>query len=268
MPLQATVDSLDGLPEEIHDAYEKTDDGKYRLSILKDLVPKDQIEDVSGLKSALSKERENAKTAAQRARQLEEQYSGFDPEEYQRLKELEAQEEERKAEKKGEWEKLKSQMTEQHQTELGKREEREKKLLAALERKTIDADAVAALNEYKGNVTLLLPHVKGHVKMVEEDGSFVARVVDDAGNPRVNGEGNYLTVRELVSEMRDQETYANAFDNTVKSGGGTPPGGGGGKPPGGKGAIPSDLKRSTMSTKEKVAFIREHSEDEYMNLPA
>ena len=192
----------------------------------------------------------------------------IDPEDYVRLKELENKQEEDKAKKAGEWDKLRVQMTDKHNEELGKRDTREASLLTALERKTIDADAVAALNEFKGNVTLLLPHVKGHVQMVEEEGAFVARVVDDAGNPRVNGEGKFLTVRELVSEMRDQETYAKAFEADTKGGGGTPPGGGGGKPPGGKGVIPSDLKRGSMSTKDKVAFIKEHGEDEYMKLPA
>lgn len=267
MPLQATVDSLEGLSEELHDEYEEKD-GKFHLKLLNGMVSADKVEDVSGLKSALQKERENNKALSQTKRQLEEQFGGIDPEEYQRLKDLEAHEEERKAEKKGEWDKLKEQMTTKHNEELGKRSERENKLLTALEKKTIDADAIAALNEHKGNVTLLLPHVKAHVRMVEEDGAFVARVVDDAGNPRVNGEGNFLTVRELVSEMRDQETYAKAFENTVKSGGGTRPDGAGEGPGGKKGVIPSDLKRAGMSTKDKVAFIKEHGEDAYMELPA
>jgi len=267
MPLKATLENLEELPEEFHEDYEERD-GKFFLKILDNFVPKDKVEDVSGLKSALEKERQNNKALSSAKRQLEEQFGGIDVEEYQRLKELEQQEEENKAAKKGEWDKLKLQMTEKHNEELAKRAERENKLLSALERKTIDADAVAALNEFKGNVTLLLPHVKGHVRMVEEDGAFVARVVDDQGNPRVNGEGNFLTVRELVSEMRDQETYAKAFDAGVKSGGGTPPGGGSGNGSGKKGEIPSDLKRGNLTTKEKVAFIREHGEKAYMDLPA
>lgn len=268
MSLQATLDSLDGLPEDFHEDYEKREDNKYHLKILSSYVSKDSVEDVSGLKSALHKERENNKTAAQQLRELKERVGEVDPDEYQRLKDLERQIEEDKAKKAGEWDKLKVQMSDKHQEELSKRDGREKKLLGALEQKTVDADAVSALNEHKGNVTLLLPHVKAHVRMVEEDGAFVARVVDDAGNPRVNGDGNFLTVRELVSEMRDQETYAKAFENTVKSGGGTPPNGSGGQGSGGKGVIPSDLKRSTMTTKDKVAFIRQHGEDAYMELPA
>lgn len=267
MPLLATLENLDTLPEEFHEDYEERE-GKFHLKLLSNFVPKDQVEDVTGLKSALGKERDNNKTLTQKNRSLEEQFLGIDPEDYQRLKDLEKTEEEQKAEKKGEWDKLKGQMTEKHTEELTARDTREAKLLTALEKKTIDADAVSALNEYEGNVTLLLPHVKAHVKMVEEDGAFVARVVDDAGNPRVNGEGNFLTVRELVSEMRDQETYATAFKNTVKSGGGTPPGGGGPGPGAKKGVIPSDLKRSTMGTKDKVAFLKEFGEDEFMKLPA
>ena len=83
----------------------------------------------------------------------------------------------------------------------------------------------------------------------------------------MNGEGNFLTVRELVSEMRDSETFAKAFEATTKGGGGTPPSGGGGGGGGRKGGIPSDLKRSAMSTKDKVAFIKEHGEEEFMKLP-
>ena len=267
MPLQATLDSLEELPEEFHEDYEERD-GKFYLKILDNFVAKDQVEDVSGLKSALQKERENNKGLNSQLRQLKDQVDGVDVEEYNRLKELEQKAEEEKAKKAGEWDKLRGQMTEKHNEELAKRTTREKALLAALEKKTIDAEAIAALNELKGNVTLLLPHVKNHVQMVEEDGAFVARVVDDAGNPRVNGEGKFLTVKELVSEMRDQETYAKAFDNTMKGGAGTPPSGSGQDGQGGGGGTPpKDLKRSAMSTKEKVEFIKEHGEDEFMKLP-
>jgi hypothetical protein len=267
MPLSATLESLEGLPEEFHEDYEADENGKFQLKLLKGMVSSDKVEDVSGLKSALQKERENNKTLTSAKRKLEEQMGDVDVEEYQRLKELEAKAEEDKAAKAGEWDKLRNQMTEKHKEELAKRGDRESFLVSALEKKTIDAEAISALNELKGNVTLLLPHVKGHVRMVEEDGAFVARVVDDAGNPRVNGEGKFLTVSELVSEMRDQETYATAFDSTVKPGGGTPPGGGGSKPGGRKGEIPSDLKRSAMATKDKVSFIKEHGEDAFMALP-
>jgi len=269
MPLLATVAKIEDVSEDLREEYIEGEDGKFHLKILGSYVPKDSVEDVSGLKSALKKERENASTAAARARKLEEDMAGIDPEDYARLKEMEAKEEENKAKKAGEWDKLREQMNTKHAEELAKRDKDKSRLMTALEKRTIDAAAVSALNELKGNVTLLLPHVKGHVKMIEDEtGDFVARVVDDAGNPRVNGEGKFLSVRELVGEMRDSEVFAKAFEASGHSGGGTPPNGQGGTGgTGKKGGIPSGLKRTVMTTKDKVAFIKEHGEDEFMKLP-
>lgn len=50
MPLPAETDSLDAIPEAARAFYIETDDGRYRLDA-------DGVEDVSGLKSALEKER-------------------------------------------------------------------------------------------------------------------------------------------------------------------------------------------------------------------
>lgn len=271
MGLETEVESLDTIPEQLRDEYVETEDGTYRLKILENYVPADKVEDVSGLKSALQKERESARKANKTLAQLKEQYGEIDPEEYAALKEAQQQAEEDKAKKAGEWDKLKSQMVEKHNQALQAKDKEIQGVLGVLERKLVDAEAVSALNELEGNATLLLPHVKNHVRMIKDDdtGEYVARVVDDAGNPRVNGEGKYLTVRELVSEMRDQDAFAAAFKSTMRSGGGTPPGGGEGESSGGKGGTPSkDLKRSKMSRKDKVAYIKEHGEDAYFSLPA
>jgi hypothetical protein len=138
-----------------------------------------------------------------------------------------------------------------------------------LNEKIVDAEVISALNKLKGNSELLLLHVKKFVRMVEdENGNFSNQVVDKAGNPRVNGDGSYITVEELVSEMRDQETFATAFEADVKSGAGTTHGGQGGEGTGGKkGVIPSDLKRSNMKPRDKVDFIKEHGNDVYQALP-
>ena len=122
----------------------------------------------------------------------------------------------------------------------------------------IDSAVISALNEMKGNVNLLLPHVKGLMRLVEEDGQFVARVVDETGTVRVNGEGKPITAKELVSEMRDQDSFAAAFAADVKSGGGTPAGDGGSGARGKTGAIPADLKRAAMTPRQKVDFINVH----------
>lgn len=270
MALEAQVDSLDSIPEALQDEYMEVDGGGYRLKVLEGFVNKDDVEDVSGLKSALQKERENARKFGKQLSQLKDQYGDIDLDEYAALREAQATAEEEKAKKAGEWDKLKDQMLAKHNEALAEKDKKIKGVLGVLERHLVDSQAVQALNELEGNATLLLPHVKNHVKVIEDDnGEYVARVLDDAGNPRVNGEGKFLTVRELVGEMREQDTFAAAFKSTMKSGGGTPPGGGEGDGTGGKGGTPDkDLKRSKMSRKEKVAYIREHGEAKYFELPA
>ena len=83
-------------------------------------------------------------------------------------------------------------MTEQHQTELAKREESAKTLRAQLERHLVDAAAATALAAAEGNTELLMPHVKAKTKVIEENDEFVVRIVDAAGNPRVNATGEFL----------------------------------------------------------------------------
>ena len=274
MPLEAKVDSLEGLSDEVAENYTPLEEGGYQLKILSGYVAKDKIEDTGGLKSALEKERENVANLKRKAKALEEKFGGVDTEEYKLLKDQQREAEEREAEKKGEWEKLKQQMRDQHHEQLeaaGKETARVKK---ELERHLIDAQATAAINSEDGNVTLLLPHVKSLVKLTEEDGVFKAIVIDATGTPRVDADGNPLSIKALVSEMRTQDVYAGAFKGTGSQGGGTPPGdggegndaaNGGGTPPKGSAA---DKPRSQMTPREKVDYIKEHGNDKYQSLPA
>ena len=268
MTLEAFVTDLEGVDENLRSEYTETDDG-FQLKVLNGFVPKDKVEDVTGLKSALHKERENARTATRRARELEDQFGGFDPDELNTLREEKLKAEEDRAKKAGEWDKLKEQLVTQHQDEVGKLKADNASLKTAYDSQLIDSEVVTAIAAEKGNAMLLKPHVRDHVKVVRDDaGLFSVQVVDDAGNPRVDGTGKFLEVLELVREMRDQETFAGAFIGTQSSGGGTPPGGGDGGGGGGKGGIPSDLKRGSMTPRQKVDFINAHGDAEYQQLPA
>ena len=267
MSLEATLPSLEEVPEDLHGEYEKTDDG-YRLKILSNYTSNDKIEDISGLKSALQKERDNAKKAAYQLTQFREQFGDVDPEKYQALLQQEEKREEEEALKRGEYDKRLNQVREKQQAELDKRTAREQHLINVIKESKIDAAVISALNEMKGSVNLLLPHVKGKMQLIEEDGQFVARVVDETGTVRVNGEGKPITAKELVSEMRDQDSFAAAFAADVKSGGGTPAGDGSNGARGKTGAIPGDLKRSVMTPRQKVDFIQKFGNDEFLKLPS
>ena len=52
MPLKATVESLEGLSEDVAALYTEKDDGSFTLSV-EGFVPADAVENVDGLKSAL-----------------------------------------------------------------------------------------------------------------------------------------------------------------------------------------------------------------------
>lgn len=82
MALQLVVDSLDNVPEPIRGEYAKGEDGKFHLNV-------DGVEDVTGLKSALQKERDNVKELKAKYAA----YEGIDPEKaqeaLQKLRDLE-----------------------------------------------------------------------------------------------------------------------------------------------------------------------------------
>lgn len=211
MALQLVIDSLETVPETVRSLY-VPDGDKFKLDV-------SGIEDTSGLKSALQKEREAAKHAAKQVSAWSS--LGKTPEEIQELLEAQRKAEEDKATKNGEWEKLKAQMQEQSAAERQKLEQALKAKDGAIERYLIDAQAVAAISELKGVPALLLPHVKAAVKVVDDDGEYVTRVVDAQGNPRVNAKGDFLTIKDLVSEMRQSEVFGRAFEASGTTGGGS-----------------------------------------------
>ncbi len=208
MAMQFTVDKLDSIPEAQRGLY-KQDGDKFRLDL-------DGYEDPIGLKSALDKERK-------RAGDLEKQSKawtamGKTPEEIQAMVDAQAQAERDKLVKGGEWDKLKLQMTDQHQAALSEKDKSVAAMRGQLEKHLIDAAGIAELAAAEGSPELLLPHVKARVKVIEEKGEFSVRVVDAAGNPRVDAKGEFLSMKDLVSEMRQNPTFAPCFPKAQGSG--------------------------------------------------
>ena len=270
MPLAATVSTLEGLSEEVAALYIESEDGKFKLNVEGLEAPSG--EDTGGLKSALKKERESVSKLTSKIRALDEKLAGIDLEEFESLRQSKAETEEAEAMRKGEWDSLKAQMRDAHSVTLGKKDSEIARMRNEIERLTIDAQATMAINKAEGNVTLLTPHVKSLVKLVEEDGVFKPMVVDATGAPRVDADGNPLSIEALVSEMRDQDVYKGAFKGTGAAGGGTPPGDGGEGNPNANGGGTPPIKnmgqaRSKMTPKEKVLFINEHGNDAFQSLP-
>ncbi len=266
MTLKATVENLDGLSEELAGEYVQVDSGGYRLKVLEGFESQD---DVRGLKTALAKERENVRTATAAAKDSTDKLGQVDLDKYNALLEQDANRAEAEARKAGEWDKLKQQMTDAQHKALAEKDTVTNKYKSALERNLIDKEAALVCQALDGNAALLLPHIRAQVQVTEVGDEFVTRVVDAAGTPRINGEGAFLGLKDLVGEMRDQETYQGAFKGSKQSGGGTPPGGAADSG-GDKGGTPdvSNLKRSAMDATAKAGFITEHGLDAFMSIPA
>lgn len=218
MALKFEVETLDDIPE-AHKSLYSEQGGKFRLSV-------DGLEDTSGLKSALAKERKAHEEKAKQAAKY--QSLGKSPEEIEALLDAQAKTEEEKATKAGEWDKLRAQMNSKHETELKAKDSQVSGMKSALERHLIGAQATAAIAAAKGVPDLLLPHVQKHVRVVDTDGDYAVTVVDARGDPRVNGKGEPLTISDLVAEMKSSDIYGRAFDGSGQSGSGKVPANGGG----------------------------------------
>jgi hypothetical protein len=251
---QAELENLDAVPEELKTLYTEKD-GKFLLS---DSLKKKL--DTSGLKQAYEREKGDAKKYKDMVKGFEK--LGKSPEE---IAEIMADFEARQqadAEKKGDFEKMKEQIVSKHKLELEDFEKKNKSLKSTLEKTLIEAEAVRQLADLKGNTTILLPHIKASTVVVEEEGEFVVRIIDAKGTPKVDGQGNYLTIKDLVTEMKASETFGCAFQGTGASGSGSRSDGQGG------GNHNPNLSRAKMTAKEKSDYISKHGNSEFYKLPA
>lgn len=223
----ASVASLDAVPEPYRALYGEAD-GAYRLeeALARKL-------DVSGLVSALDKER---KTARENERLLKAWSAlGASPDEVaQRLGGGSG------------GDGLKGQLAAKD-AELAR-------LRGALERQLIDAAASAEVTAQRGAAALLLPHLRAALAVVEDEGGgFAVRVLDAAGGERRDERGRPLTVKDLVAEMRQSEDFARAFDGAGLSGGGMPPSGA-------AGGMPGAFALTREQAKDPAAYRRARSE--------
>lgn len=155
MALKLIVDSLESLDEGVRGFYTEQD-GKFRLDV-------DGVEDVTGLKSALEKERSARRDLEKK---MKAALSDDDLEEYARLK-AEAE---------------KSKPIEERFEMERKRTQKE---LEAERKARMDSDsrfrnrekelaAIKLIGGVKGNVELLMPHILPEVELEEVDGKFRA----------------------------------------------------------------------------------------------
>lgn len=257
MALKAIVDSLDSINEAVRGEYrEGTADegleGKFVLAV--EGVNGYALENVSGLKSALGKER----TAREKLESDVVKFKDLDPDKARQalteLEELKALDPNKEADKiaNSKFEAAKAQLLEKHRGELEAATGEITNLRSTVENLLIDQVATSALAAEKGSVDLLLPHVKNSTKVKQVDGKFVVEVVDREGNARIaDSNGNPMTIKDLVAEMKASDTFSRAFEASGQTGSGMNPGGGGGAPSSKKG----DFGGSREDRKSAIASM-------------
>jgi hypothetical protein len=222
MSLKAVVEKIEDAPEAVRSFYAEKD-GKFVLAV--EEADGFALENVSGLKSALGKERS---TREQLERDVV-RFKDIDPdkarEALSKWEEFQTIDPAKEADKiaNTKFEAARDQLVKTHQAEIGQRDDRIGKLTGAVDTLTRKQQATLAIAEAKGAVELLLPHVLNHTKVKETDNGFDVEVVDASGATRFNAKGEPMTVADLVAEMRGSDTFARAFDGDGQGGSGKQP---------------------------------------------
>jgi hypothetical protein len=149
-------------------------------------------------------------------------YEGIDPEEHKKLKSAAEDAERKRLQGEGDFKQLETQLVTKYEGALEKERTVSRGYRAAVEKNLIDAAVATELSKHSDNTRILMPHVRSRMKVVEQDGEFFARVVDEAGNVRIGkGQGSSpMTLSEFVDEMKLDKDFAVAFRGSGSSGGG------------------------------------------------
>lgn len=242
MPLKAILNTVDDLSDELKKAYVEKD-GKFIL----DVSPVDgfSLEDVSGLKTSLAKERQSV---AEKDRLLES-FSGLDPEKskaalskVEEMKDWKADDVVQATIKARE-----DQLVEKQTREIGERDDTIGSLSKQLDFHVRTSVATTSITAQGGSVELMLPHVLSQTNIADVKGNRITQIVDKDGTPRIStasGSQADMSMDELVSEMKANPTYAPCFPGSGASGSGAS---GSGAVGGGNGS-PKEILSSDQDT--------------------
>lgn len=216
-----TVDNLDKVPEQFRPVYSEGTDKKFTINP----TMKGIVDAITGLNGALKNERKTTTMlkGQKDASAVVKEVLGFDTVEEAKAKidELTGIVAEKS---KVDPAKIKADI----EKAFGVKEEGYKadkaKMQATLDHYLVDSAGLAALAEAKGNAKLLMPIIKSQAVVVPDGDEYVVRIKDSSGDYRGNGAGGFMTVADLVKELKSSTDYGVAFQSDAPSGGGKPNG--------------------------------------------
>lgn len=180
-----SLETLEGLPEEVANLYKKGEDGKFHLA----------GEAGDGLKSALQKERERANAAEKALKERERQEA-----------DAKAAKEREDLERKGEYEKLKASL----EAENKAAKERAEALESKIRNGARDRAAMEAIQAANGIPKALLPHIQGQLEVIADGEDYKVVVKGDPGKK----------LTDFVAGLKADMPWG--FNGSGASGGGAP----------------------------------------------
>lgn len=222
-----TVDTIDKVPEQFRGFYAASDAG---------FALQDSFKATAGAVDGLNKSLKAARRDADEAKRNRPDVSGFaavgqllglEGDEATSAEALKAAVERTIGESKDgkvNWDKMKKDLERGFQTQLQAKDGDLATMSKSLQKYLVTTSAVQALAAHKGAPELLLPHIQAKTKVIKEGDDYVVRVVDDSGDPRGNSSGGFMSVEDLVKEMKASPTFGRAFDSEATSGSGVKPG--------------------------------------------
>jgi hypothetical protein len=205
------VESLEAVPEAIRDLYTE-EGGVFKRRDLKKVL--------ATMQHAKANEKE-AKAEAAKLRKIVETVSDVDVEEYASLKAEHEKRQIDEAERKGEYDKIIAKHKSAHLEEMNKLKEDLSASRRSFHDHVIVTEITRLAAELKANATGLkwLPVIlKDKIKVTEDDGATVTRILGEDGHPRLNSSGEYMTVKDLMIETKD--TDGALFNSSGATGGG------------------------------------------------
>ena len=242
-----TVDSIDKVPEQFRGMYSEGEGG-YVLG--------ETFKGTAGAIDGLNKSLKAARRDADEAKRNRPDVSGFaavgqllglegdDAVSAETLKQAVERVIGESKDGKVNWDKMKKDLERGFQTQLQGKDGELQNMSKTLQKYLVTTAAVQAIAGHKGVPELLLPHIQAKTKVIKEGEEYVVRVVDESGDPRGNASGGFMTVEDLVKEMKASPTFGRAFESESPSGSGVKPGTTQGKP---------SPQRPAMSPTEKIA---------------
>lgn len=209
-------ETLGKAPEGYRGAYVKDDaTGKFKIGD----THRPFVDAIVGLGGALKSERNNSKTLKGQkdiGAALKESL-GFET-----LEEAKTRFEEMNAtitsQSKVDPAKIKADIEKTFNAAIGEKDKELEGMRSTLSKYMVESAAIGALANAKGNSKLLLPIVREQVELVKDGEEYVVRVKDGQGDYRGNGKGGFMSIEELVLEMKGTKDYAAAFESDVMGG--------------------------------------------------